>query len=140
MEVRLLEKEQVIPVSPLTMVIQSVSLQILHPSLPPSRTKDLEVRLTAREGRVRQLEAELRGSEGRVKELEMELLSANERLASGANDHAHRMREQATQLDQCKAGRYIRSSVSFCLCLCFCFCFCLSLFLSVCSVALFHLG
>ena len=50
--------------------------------------------------------------ERRVKELEVELLTASQRLASGASDHAQQMREQATQLDQCRVRRDTHSLCS----------------------------
>ena len=49
-----------------------------------------------------ELRGEVSDRAGRVKELEVELLTASQRLAAGASDHAQQMTEQATQLDKCK--------------------------------------
>ena len=49
-----------------------------------------------------ELRGEVSDRAGRMKELEVELLTASQRLAAGASDHAQQMTEQATQLDKCK--------------------------------------
>ena len=57
-----------------------------------------------------ELRGEVSDRAGRVKELEVELLTASQRLAAGASDHAQQMTEQAARLDKCKV-RGMRASL-----------------------------
>ena len=49
-----------------------------------------------------ELQVSAREKDKQIKELEIELLTASQKLAAGANDHAEQMQDQADQLDKCK--------------------------------------